>query len=211
MHVVEGSSVKVDGSDLRPFLPLDLEYVVGGSDELHRLTVRALLDTGSSAPAFPVRSLPPDVRWEHLTPTSIRINGVQDRGFEVRIWHVDLRVFGTRVGRRIFVFGEGSTLNDLLYPVLGLDTLEHFHVAFAWANVPPVFSLVPVGQVEAQPTTRWRLDAATATWEGVVTIDSPELPSGMRIRGPAVPFTGSTPPRLEAPRLNREMRRRLDR
>ena len=192
MHIVEASSVKASGEDPRPFVPATFAYM-GTDAEMHEHATLALLDTGSTRAIVPARFLPPHApTWAHLTRTSAAVNGVTSPKAEVRIWNVDVVVFGVRVCRDVLVLTPDA--ESLGYPVLGLDSVfAHFHVAFAFGSIPPVVILRPQGQVEPLPTTRWRVDHVSNTWEGVVSIDTPALPSGMRVTMPA----------------NRETRRRI--
>lgn len=194
MHIVEASSVAVEGGDLRPFLPATYIYM-GVDGEMHRHNTLALLDSGATRAIIPARFLPPHApAWAHLSRTSGRVNGVTSPNAEVRIWMTDVEVFGVRVCRDVMVLTPDAESDSLGYPVLGLDSVfAHFNVAFAFGSIPPVIVLRPQGQVEPLPTTRWRVDHVTNTWEGVVSIDTPALPAGMRVSMPA----------------NRETRRRL--
>jgi hypothetical protein len=224
MHVVEGASQWPGEDYLRPFVPLDFTYNAAHPDLQHKSTL-ALVDSGSDKAIMPRHFLPALVAWEDLTPVGMSFNVIPPREFETRVWRADLSVFGVQIASEILVCGDSFRH----YPILGLgDIFRHFHVAFAWANQPgPIMTLVPVGQVEAQPTTRWRIDARNNAWEGSYPmIEDPSLPPGMLAATTIEPWTGRMP-RLEplfrgradreAPRQldavlpNRETRRRLGR
>jgi hypothetical protein len=204
MHVVEAGSQWPDGSHPRPFVPLDFSYACSACPELHHAATLAIVDSGADGSMMTRRNLPENVRWEHLTRAKVMMAVFPPREFELRIWHVDLSVFGVPIAQSILVADDTYRDN----PVLGTDSIfRAFHIAFAWGNQPaPIMTLAPHGQVDAQPPTRWRVDARANTWEGIVEFGDPSLPAGMSV-STTEPWIGRMP-RLEP--LHREAPRQLD-
>jgi hypothetical protein len=137
-----------DGS-WRPFVPVALRYADHGHAEHDQLGV-GLLDSGADLTMVPASQLPPDVAWDTLQATSVRVRGgLQADTFRVRLWQCEVSVVGVRIARQVFVPEPGHGPE---YIVLALgDWGSRLSVAFAFANVPPIVIVQSAGQLTPAP------------------------------------------------------------
>lgn len=181
-YLLEG--IRMDATDVRgfdagpePMVPVEFHYP-GGT-----MQTFALADTGTSRAGMPRSTLPDDVEWSRLPRVSAAISApllTDAPARDVRVWHVDLVVFGVRIAREIVVFGD---LPHLHYPVLGREDLfSHFEVSFAWSNQPPLFALRPLGQMTALPDLKgaWQWDRTKDPRQLVLRVSdtTPRLSAG---------------------------------
>lgn len=132
-------------------VPVELRYWCPGTGRDECAVTAALVDSGAPWAVMPMVCLPAGVGWDDLARVDRLTgrHGTSDTPREVRLWEVDVLVFGVRVVQRVYVTGEDVMPASL---VLGLgDLFARFLVTFAWSSTPPVFRLDPVGQAVPWP------------------------------------------------------------
>lgn len=145
----------------RPLLPYTARFSCGECRKPHFLTGAGILDTGADRTIFPSAALMHEhgVTWESLPYAGRRHHTGTDRTIEMRLWPLDVSVFGVRITTSVWVSAPGEAPTE--GPVFGLDGLfSRFAVALRWDADPPYWILdsnapaLDMLEVATQPSDR---------------------------------------------------------
>lgn len=145
----------------RAIVPYSARYTCAICRRPHFLTGSGVVDTGADRTIFPNAMLEPDhgASWASLPFAGHRHHEGTDRTIEMRLWPIDVFVFGVRITTSVWVSAPGEAPTQ--GPVFGLDGLfSRFAIAFRWDADPPHWMLdsngpaVDLPELATQPAQR---------------------------------------------------------